>query len=295
MQKCPDEDEFDPDVEVFTSLQPNPLKMPKNCEKNLQKCEKSLKSFSSYELECEYFNINSEYTCIASKTIANHQFMEISRVLGTHQSLKSNFHVLKLRISNSILKFFNNEIFRFFENLQSVEIINSQLSNLELPKISSNSLKNLHVELNKIYKISKNSFEEAKNLEELILIKNGIEILENGAFDGLSKLQKLDLKSNKISALPTGIFDDLRELTHLSVAENKIEFLSGDLLRNLEKLKVVKFNGNEIKIISENFLSGLRFLEKFDFEGTCVGKNLKQIRRVEEINEKIRENCRRRN
>lgn len=264
----------------------------KNSNFDLKLCHNELDVFLTFPLECKFAFIDSQYTCIASNIICNHRSMRISATHGNHQDSKSNFNIEKLQIIDSIFKFITNDIFEQFQNLISLEIINSQLTDLNYPNIESNSLIHIQIEGNKIQKIKKDSFGGVTELHELILINNDIENLENGAFNGLSKLKKLDLKTNKIYELPTGIFNDLKALTHLSVAENRIKSLDdGGLLRNSINLQVLKANENPIEYINAGILSYTRLVKKLDFNGTCAGNDFNGDESVGEIKRKIIENC----
>lgn len=238
-----------------------------------QFCCQDLKIYKSIPLACEFIKIEGEYSCKSTSLIVTHPHMTINEVRGNHPaSFFDNSSVKRLQIIDAIFKFFTNDIFASFKSIETLDIINSQLSNFTDPKIKSGKLKTLRIEGNSIENLEDEAFVGVENLEILILAGNNIKIIQPTAFSELFHLQKLDLKNNKISSLHQNVFNDLRALTHISLSNNDLSYLQGNLLAHQKHLQMVNFNGNPIISIGNEFLNYAMNLQHVDFAGTCVGE-----------------------
>ena len=105
-----------------------------------------------------------------------------------------------------------------------------------------------------------------KELTELILDDNQLEILANGTFSNLGKLTSLHLKSNLIKSLNSGIFTGLRSLSVLDVSDNRLEnILAGTFTRSeLPALVWLLLPMNRIRNIDEGAFVNLTNVKILD-------------------------------
>lgn len=194
------------------------------------------------------------------------EFFECSHILE-HKDLKSSGIPLK-SASRNVCKISNvheisdlNEIFEMKKDFSSVGVIyvgNSTL--LKMPTIIFNKIPNLltfsasNVQLMQIYR---DDFQDAHNLNTLILSKNSIKELEDGIFSHPRKLRKLDLSNNLITFINEETFkgcsDDLRQV---DLSYNKIYNLDYSSLIPLAHEKnfplELNLDSNQIKEIRES-------------------------------------------
>ncbi|KAG5667905.1 hypothetical protein PVAND_015870 [Polypedilum vanderplanki] len=255
-----------------------------------QVCCNELQIYKSVPLECDFDHIELEYSCKSTSLVIIHRHMSISETRGNHITrFIDNSNVKRLHVIDAIFKFFTNDIFNHFESIQSLEIINSQLLDLNDDKIKNENLKFLRIEGNLVDKLEDEIFSGIKNVEILILSSNKINNVEPLAFTGLFNLKKLDLKNNEIASLHQNVFADLKSLTHISLSNNQLQYLQGNLLANQKNLLMVKFNENPIISIGNELLKYAYNLENVDFARTCVGHST--IKGIEETKLRIEVNC----
>ncbi|XP_070507653.1 leucine-rich repeat-containing protein 15-like [Chironomus tepperi] len=229
----------------------------------LASCHESLTIYSSFQINCDVEDVDGEATCVARNVIAAHPNMLAVLVDQRHSNLK------RLQIVNSKFRFMTNSIFEQFSDLTSLEVVESELLDLNV-KVVSNLLINLRIEGNFIQEIPNDAFGGVPNLKYLFLANNQVEVIQNEAFRGLSSLRKLDLRDNKITALNVNVLSYVQALTHLSLSNNRLSELPGDLLAYLRFLQVAKFDSNPITYIGTELLDYGNELEKIYFDGTCV-------------------------
>uniref|UniRef100_A0A1A9WP36 LRRCT domain-containing protein n=1 Tax=Glossina brevipalpis TaxID=37001 RepID=A0A1A9WP36_9MUSC len=90
-----------------------------------------------------------------------------------------------------------------------------------IPQLSSDSLRLLNLMHNNISLVTGNNFIKIKNLIELYLSWNSLQIIEPNAFEGLNSLQILDLSHNNLIALESNIFLPLQLLDSLYLSWNR--------------------------------------------------------------------------
>ena len=73
---------------------------------------------------------NEEYSCDARDLVIYQKQMELNEVSGRHLKSKTNENVTELKIVNSSMLFWSNDIFKTFPGLQTLVIQNAQLKEL---------------------------------------------------------------------------------------------------------------------------------------------------------------------
>lgn len=99
-----------------------------------------------------------------------------------------------------------------------------------------------------------------KNLVQLWLDRNEIEIIPNDLFQNLSKLEQL-LLGNQVSRV---LFIDVWLNVKLVSDNNKIKNLTRQMFKNLGRLKRLILNENEIETLASNTFKDLASVEEID-------------------------------
>jgi len=165
-----------------------------------------------------------------------------------------------------------------FNGLESLSYLSLQSCKLDhVPQQAFAKLKNLE-ELNlsnNPINLEKSTFESTPQLKELYLSNIGVHIIHENPFVSLKKLVKLDLSQNNIEVLVNHLFLQLRNLEDLNLSENSLTTLSSRMIEPLRRLSSIDLSGN--KMICDCDLKWLKrhFDEKFRSAGkpfTLLGK-----------------------
>lgn len=105
--------------------------------------------------------------------------------------------------------------------------------------------------------IEDNAFRKAKNLELLLLDRNGIESIPKDAFNGLDSLKELHLDDNEIKELMDYTFEGTPNLKYLSLANNSIRNIRKNTFAGLRKLKTLNLSANPIEETEIGFFKDL--------------------------------------
>lgn len=87
--------------------------------------------------------------------------------------------------------------------------------------------------------ISKNSFCNLVNLEELDLANINIETIDSVAFSGLLNLRRLNLSLNQLKSIDSELFKYLSNLTELNLSSNPIARVDDGTFSTLHNLKMI--------------------------------------------------------
>ncbi|CAO1295077.1 unnamed protein product [Diamesa tonsa] len=187
---------------------------------------------NSFTINCNFLNTNGTYTCETRNLIINQAEMEISKIIGTHLTSKSNEEVTELIIVKSSMFYWSNDIFTKFSALQILKIKNAQLNEYKQGDFSSAfNLRFLVVNGNNIALLGDDVFHGTEeHLTKINMNSNQIEKISGGTFRGLKQLKVLSLKDNLITEIPLGSFKDIVMLEILILTGNKIKFLDGKML-----------------------------------------------------------------
>lgn len=174
--------------------------------------------------------------------------------MGTHLENNSNNDVGSFYSNEKTVKYFPQELEKFFKNLRRIFVEKCQMKEIKQADLKPFS-----------------------ELKELFLGNNDIEVLEVGLFDFNPKLKLISFWHSKIFHINQNVFNNLKSLTHLWLIGNKCingwaynrssdmqAFISNvkDKCYNLDFVKVKK-NLNEL----ENGLNQKDYndlIEKFD-------------------------------
>ena len=119
----------------------------------------------------------------------------------------------------------------------------------------------MYEKIEKINKISLNSFIGLIKTKRLSLENSEIEEIEGDTFEGLSNLTSLSMDRNKLRRIDSLAFERLVHLEELSLRRNRITGINGSLFKSLSVLKLLKLTENNLKSIDSKDFKGLVNLE----------------------------------
>uniref|UniRef100_A0A8C1MI18 Decorin n=1 Tax=Cyprinus carpio TaxID=7962 RepID=A0A8C1MI18_CYPCA len=102
-----------------------------------------------------------------------------------------------------------------FADLKRVSYIRIADTNItSIPKGLPSSLFELHLDGNKITKVTADSLKGLKNLSKLGLSHNEISVVENGSLANMPHLRELHLDNNMLTSVPSGILHPKMKILH---------------------------------------------------------------------------------
>ncbi|XP_055798722.1 relaxin receptor 1-like isoform X5 [Salvelinus fontinalis] len=105
----------------------------------------------------------------------------------------------------------------------------------------------LHLEDNRINRISKQAFSGLYSLRRLFLSQNRITLLKAGIFEDLWNLEWLILDENRIASLRQNSFEGLKSLFFLSLLNNSLESIpKKSVCQEMPRLNWLELEGNKI-------------------------------------------------
>ncbi|KAM9498338.1 relaxin receptor 1-like isoform 3-T3 [Salvelinus alpinus] len=105
----------------------------------------------------------------------------------------------------------------------------------------------LHLEDNRIKRISKQAFSGLYSLRRLFLSQNRITLLKAGIFEDLWNLEWLILDENRIASLRQNSFEGLKSLFFLSLLNNSLESIpKKSVCQEMPRLNWLELEGNKI-------------------------------------------------
>lgn len=218
---------------------------------------------------------NYGYTCSidSAKVLPGSQFITIEAQDYANRSEYSENKLENLIISNSSTPFVIKEFFSKFRYLQTLQIVNSSLKNLQPGVFASNTklIRKVSMSKNNISNVPRSAFKGLSNLIELWLVKNEIQTINGYAFHGLFNLKILVLSDNQITHLPSNIFYTLFRLEFLGLSSNQIEVIGENIFNYMHLLETIDFEDNNIKLIDKNFIHSQFLLARLNLlRNDCV-------------------------
>jgi hypothetical protein len=202
----------------------------------------------SFTVNCKFSYFNQEYGCDVEniELITSKENRDISQVKSQHLDGKANNDVKWLIFDNKEVKFFPRSLTKFFKNVETVKITNSNLQ-----EITQDDLK-----------------EFGKKLKKLCLGGNEIEFIERNLFKYNANLEEISLTSNKIVYIESRVFDDLKKLSNLNFNNNPCtkDFYGNNIndIRSLEISCAVPKTITKLRSENLNFFNDLKNIFIFD-------------------------------
>lgn len=178
---------------------------------------------------------NTFYNCLLNN------YGNTSQVLNFHESIEERNSVNWLEIKGNNITKFPEEIFHNYKNVIQFLFIHTDLED-----------------------IFESNFENAFDLEELLLFKNKLTKLNSNIFKNLKKLKSLDFRYNLIETLSSNVFRGLKNIESIYLDNNNIKNVEPGVFYNLiigslhlENNKLINFdfkNMNVDRLIMKNNL-----------------------------------------
>lgn len=180
-----------------------------------------------------YFFLNSTTTasinCLRNTTL----FVESEfgknefRQINTTDGLDSVHESLKLYINGQNIPKLCKGSVTNFKNLVLLELINNNISEIEIGAFKNLGQAKLHLDFNKL------------------------SVIKFGVFNGLD-IVVLSATDNEIWFIENGAFNDMRYLQSVLLSFNKMKMWNGDWFVNTPHLSVINFSFNEIQELPES-------------------------------------------
>ncbi|KAK2149956.1 hypothetical protein LSH36_429g01013 [Paralvinella palmiformis] len=131
-----------------------------------------------------------------------------------------------------------------------------------IPRNLPPALTTLDLSQNQLHTLSAANLASLRNVVNLKLKDNTIEMIHNGAFEPMQSLQTLDLAANRLSALTPFTFRGATNLLHLDLSGNRITTIDGAFAGMAELSRLDLRNNNITDIGQDTFgeLVNLRYL-----------------------------------
>lgn len=212
-----------------------------------------------------YFKITNLLTIKNCQLKNTTTLINITKLIGAE-----NTRELHLKMFRKKITYLNDDLFRGFNNLRKLYIIN----NYKLRNLTDNTfqyltnVRGIHLSSNKLLEIPENIFQPlANNLKYLILSNNTLKFIKSNTFRNLRLLKNLLLDRNKINNITFDMFQDLINLKKLHLAGNEIKILPENVFSNLKNLKELYIGYNNLTSISENIFEKLENLTILSLKG----------------------------
>lgn len=225
----------------------------------------------STEIECSFPFPYNVYTCeLLNVTIDDNASQEF--VIVRNHFNRTDEHVRSIHIRTSNIPFIISELFSTFPNVFRFWMDFSGLTRIQ-PNAFDNA-KNLEFVVilgNPLHTIHADAFFGASKLTNLGLRMNRIETIHENAFRGQANLLNLMLEENRIRRLQPKVFEALTNVESILMSDNQIEVVEGKLFLNNQRLRNIDFARNRINEVQSSILSGLEDLQFINFFGNrCV-------------------------
>lgn len=124
----------------------------------------------------------------------------------------------------------------------------------------NNSIEEINLYQNPLYRVPSEVLQNLKNLKKLSLVKTNLENIENGTFVGDYKLEELHLDDNPgLSFEDEGMFNGIeKSLEMLFIRRLNLDKLPLNVIKRLKNLYYLDAADNVIKKIDKHFFNGLQ-------------------------------------
>lgn len=147
----------------------------------------------------------------------------------------------------------------FFSNGTTIDLSLEKVSASILDSTSFENmvnLENLKLIRGGIQNLKDEVFVKNSKLVTLDISNNEIEDISNSTFKGLSNLKSLNLSYNQLQFLPQGVFQDLRSIQQISISNNKFQILPFGVFDPIKSfLSVIDLSKNKIVSIQDDFFT----------------------------------------
>ncbi|XP_055606342.1 leucine-rich repeat-containing G-protein coupled receptor 4-like [Uranotaenia lowii] len=202
------------------------------------------------------FGLTEAYLCMCSPNSCvlvhpNTEFFEHADAhCSSFRTVAQDVSIIKL-----MDKKLSSEAFKKFPNMNSMEIFQGHLENIDSSTFSgAGKLTKLLIRGSSIEKLDDYSFKGADQLKELLISSNPLTEVSEKTIANLEQLEILVLSYGSLSTLPSAFFQNNRKLRIVSLNNNKITELSAEVFRGLDQLGKLELAGNQLKTFDSTYL-----------------------------------------
>lgn len=169
-------------------------------------------------------------------------------------------------LSNNLIRSIESQAFGKLDNLISIRLDNNRLGSLQADTFGgAKSLLYINLRNNSITTIANGCF-ALKNLEELILAENNLDMIADTIFNGAEKLKKISLAHNKIKVIDVIAIIQSAPIEMLSLEDNELAMYEKQSINCREtpndRLKNLNLAKNKLK--SSHILDRLECLKRIE-------------------------------
>ncbi|KAL7011755.1 hypothetical protein ACKWTF_014429 [Chironomus riparius] len=166
------------------------------------------------------------------------------------------------------------EFFLFHQDQNHVcEVQNILIKNDTKVIVKGNELTTvLHIFSLEVYKLPQEIFVEFKNLKNLIVNGNHLQLIERETFKEAKLLEVLRLSNNELKELGAKVFKFMSHLKTLDLGRNKIERIDGEAFAGLVNLERLYLSDNNLKVINSDVFYPLLKLLFLSLENNQISK-----------------------
>ena len=121
--------------------------------------------------------------------------------------------------------------------------------------IESIDLSDNHINLRPPYEDFR-IFQWIKDVKELSLSRNNIDLLPHGCFDGLEKVEKILLDGNRIASIESGFLNMLSSIKSIDLSGNNLQEIPFSI-KGMFNLSELDLSGNKLVFFTNEFLDEL--------------------------------------
>lgn len=203
-------------------------------------------SLAVLDFQCE-FESYEPHVCYVNELSIDNPTVTICTVNGEDPGKLTQI-VTEMKFKDQRVNFLPQKLSQSFPNLQSIFVMNSQLTSLK-----------------------KDDFTASKDLKLVMINENKLKNIDADTFEAAPHIEHLDLTSNEIQLLPLHLFSSLKRLRILLLSFNQIKIFNAEMLPAKRSLKIFKIDHNQLEKVDKAILRFLKDSNEIDFtKNVCV-------------------------
>jgi Leucine-rich repeat (LRR) protein len=237
---------------------------------------------NNFNLACTYRNFEGFYECFLNAVSVPDQENWNFIFTGTHLPGQTNAGVTRINFQGSRAYFIIQQAFTTFPNLRVYSFTAPIAGNVMRfqPNAfqNANNLEQIVINAAGLTNISANALVGAPVLQVLNLQNNQIAVFPNTLLDGAYRLLTCNLMQNQLTSIHQTTFARATNLTNINLNNNQLTSLPQILLAQNRLMIQFHAQSNQINAIGRRFLDNLNVLTTLNLLGNaCVSQNFVNI------------------
>ncbi|XP_026759596.1 chaoptin isoform X2 [Galleria mellonella] len=201
------------------------------------------------------------------------------------EPLKALIELQYLDFSNNKLKNVPDTSFHFLYKLKSLNLQDNAIDHFSKGTLQGDihgKLESICLSLNQLNQLVQHTFVDLKELQEILIEDNLIEIIQRRAFTGLDNLKVIRLRGNRIYEISEEAFQNIPALKELDVSFNRLDTFKFSIFDQVGSATALKVNASYNRIIAltdsnaPSFFTNNFFIPKAQTLGT-VSVNIRVL------------------